>query len=196
MVELKEIYILDGYYTEHSPSPVFGDCLGYGKEEVDAVIANKDAEISDLKKQLHDRIAPIRENFIEACKTIDTISEMFAENERLKTENERLKNEPCNDGEKCNAYWKLYAENKRLDADNKKLTNHVIRETNVHTDIERTLRRALWIARAKRAIEKIAWFTLWNSSISTMDPEDGSRLEYGKWKKALGKFLKKAGEYK
>lgn len=60
----------------------------------------------------------------------------------------------------------------------------------------RRLRRALWIARAKRAIEKIAWFKLWNASISTMNPEDGARQEYDKWKKSLGKFLKKAEEYK
>ena len=57
-------------------------------------------------------------------------------------------------------------------------------------------RRALWIARAERATEKIAWFKLWNSSISTMNPEDGARQEYDKWKKVLGKCLKKAEEYK
>jgi hypothetical protein len=61
---------------------------------------------------------------------------------------------------------------------------------------ERRLRRALWIARAERALEKIAWFKLWNASISTMNPEDGSRQEFDKWKKNLGKFLKKAEEYK
>jgi hypothetical protein len=60
----------------------------------------------------------------------------------------------------------------------------------------RRLRRALWIARAKWAIEKISWFKLWNASISTMNPEDGARQEFDKWKKALGKFLKKAEEYK
>lgn len=60
----------------------------------------------------------------------------------------------------------------------------------------RRLRRELWIARAKRAIEKIAWFKLWNSSISTMNPEDGARQEFDKWKKSLGKFLKKAEEFK
>lgn len=32
----------------------------------------------------------------------------------LKAENERLKNEPCNDGEKCNAYWELHAEKEKL----------------------------------------------------------------------------------
>lgn len=60
----------------------------------------------------------------------------------------------------------------------------------------RRLRRALWIARAKRAIEKIAWFKLWNASISTMNPEDCARQEFDKWKKNLGKCLKKAEEYK
>ena len=61
---------------------------------------------------------------------------------------------------------------------------------------ERKLKRALWLARANRAIEKIAWFKLWNASISTMNPEDGARQEYDKWKKALGKFLAKAEEFK
>lgn len=61
---------------------------------------------------------------------------------------------------------------------------------------ERRLRRALWIARAKRALEKIAWFKLWNASISTMNPEDGARQEFDKWKKNLGKFLSKAAQYK
>jgi hypothetical protein len=61
---------------------------------------------------------------------------------------------------------------------------------------ERRLRRALWLARAERALEKIAWFKLWNASISTMNPEDGTRQEFDKWKKNLGKFLKKAEEYK
>lgn len=61
---------------------------------------------------------------------------------------------------------------------------------------ERRLRRALWLARAKRALEKIAWFKLWNCSISTMNPEDGARQEFDKWKKNLGKCLKKAEEYK
>ena len=61
---------------------------------------------------------------------------------------------------------------------------------------ERRLKRALWLARAERALEKIAWFKLWNTSISTMNPEDGARQEYDRWKKNLGKFLKKAKEYK
>ena len=57
---------------------------------------------------------------------------------------------------------------------------------------ERRLKRTLWLARANRALEKIAWFKLWNASISSMNPEDGARQEYDKWKKNLGKFLKKA----
>ena len=61
---------------------------------------------------------------------------------------------------------------------------------------ERRLKRSLWLARAGRALEKIAWFKLWNASISTMNPEDGARQEYDKWKKNLGKFLKKAEKYK
>ena len=60
----------------------------------------------------------------------------------------------------------------------------------------RRLKRALWLARANRALEKIAWFKLWNACISTMNPEDGARQEFDKWKKALGKFLAKAEEYK
>ena len=60
----------------------------------------------------------------------------------------------------------------------------------------RRLKRALWRARANRALEKIAWFKLWNASISTMNPEDGARQEFDKWKKALGKFLAKAEKYK
>lgn len=60
----------------------------------------------------------------------------------------------------------------------------------------RVTKRALWLARAERALEKIAWFKLWNTSISTMNPEDGARQEFDKWKKNLGKFLKKAEEYK
>ena len=58
------------------------------------------------------------------------------------------------------------------------------------------LRREVWLARAKRALDKIAWFKLWNCSISTMDPEDSAKQEWDKWKKNLGKFLKRAEEYK
>jgi hypothetical protein len=60
----------------------------------------------------------------------------------------------------------------------------------------RRLQRALYIARAERALEKIAWFKLQNASISTMNPEDGTKQEYDKWKKALGKFLAKAERYR
>lgn len=60
---------------------------------------------------------------------------------------------------------------------------------------ERRLKRELWLARANRALEKIAWFKLWNASISTMNPEDGARQEFDKWKKNLGKLLAKAETY-
>lgn len=61
---------------------------------------------------------------------------------------------------------------------------------------ERRLKRALWLARANRVLEKIAWFKLWNTSISTMNPEDGARQEYDKWKKALGKCRAMAEKFK
>ena len=73
-----------------------------------------------------------------------------------------------------------------------------IEKTNVDT-LEQALnqmQRTLWLARAERALEKIAWFKLWNASISTMNPEDGARQEFDKWKKNLGKFLKKAKKCK
>lgn len=63
-------------------------------------------------------------------------------------------------------------------------------------DENRKLKRALWLARANRAIEKIAWFKLWNASISTMNPDDGARQEFDKWRKNLGKFIKKVEESK
>lgn len=58
------------------------------------------------------------------------------------------------------------------------------------------LKRALWLARANRALEKIAWFKLWNSSISTMNPEDGARQEFDKWVNVERKCRAKAEEYK
>ena len=84
---------------------------------------------------------------------------------------------------------------RRIDYDNlkKDLAYHA---RQIYFKHHRQTLRALWIARAKRALEKIAWFKLWNSSISTMNPEDGARQEFDKWKKSLGKFLKKAEEYK
>ena len=80
-------------------------------------------------------------------------------------------------------FIRVYPENK---------VNKVLAEKDAEN---RRLKRAMWIARAKRAIEKIAWFKLWNASISTMNPEDGARQEFDKWKKNLGEFLAKAKEY-
>ena len=113
-------------------SPTYGSPY-YDIDEVDAVLAEKDAKIAELKNEIN-RKEGVGQRWFERCM-------------EARTENVRLK-------------------------------------------------RALWIARAKRAIEKIAWFKLWNASISTMNPEDGARQEYDKWKKNLGKFLKKAEVYR
>lgn len=107
--------------------------------------------------------------------------------------------EECGGGDLRNYIAELKAENKML---KEHIANgDVSRITWIDEAMElkaenRRLQRALWISRANRAIEKIAWFKLWNASISTMNPEDGARQEFDKWKKNLGKFLKKAEEYK
>ena len=137
--------------TQYKAYEYTSDSLVYSIIEVDEILADKDKEIAELKKNLDKAIA------------------------------ERDGNQVC------------------IDALNQKLENV---QASMYADVvdanmeNRRLRRALWIARAKRAIEKIAWFKLWNASISTMNPEDGARQEFDKWKKALGKFLKKAEEYK
>lgn len=103
-----------------------------------------------------------------------TVKMITAQLEEFKAENERLK--------KCEIWMKQHFYCEEVIA--------------CESAKNRKLKRTLWIARAKRAIEKIAWFKLWNASISTMNPEDGARQEYDKWEKALGKCLKKAEEYK
>ena len=124
--------------------------------------------IAELKQKLHD--AEMKADLAECANT-----EYRIDIDKLKAENERLKKE----------VWE--ADERAIDAG----------ATSVEKMEElRVTQRALWIARAKRALEKIAWFKLWNSSISTMNPEDGARQEFDKWKNALGKFLKKAEEYK
>lgn len=125
--ELKAIYATD-------KDSVTG--LYYLKSDVDAVLAEKDKDIAELKAKLQDHCT--------TCPVKEQEEAVLAEKD---------------------------------------------------SEIRR-LERALWVARAKRAIEKIAWFKLWNASISTMNPEDGARQEYDKWKKNLGKFLKKAEEYR
>ena len=96
------------------------------------------------------------------------------------------------------AIAELKAENERLKKCEIWMKQHFFCEEVIACESakNRRLKRALWLARAKRAIEKISWFKLWNASISTMNPEDGTRQEFDKWKKNLGKFLKKAEEYK
>ena len=92
-------------------------------------------------------------------------------------------------------YESLKRENERLKAKLESVQATAYTESVDAGMRERKLKRALWLARANRVLEKIAWFKLWNASISTMNPEDGARQEFDKWKKAFGKFLKKAKEY-
>lgn len=129
-------------------------------------------------------------------KAIDEISRLRAENAELNAENERLK--------------EMMPEYEQFIKDEdfkKKLVDEYagyVYEWAGHRYVAtpyinlfiKGILRALWLSRANRALEKIAWFKLMNASISTMNPEDGARQEFDKWKKALGKFLKKAEEYK
>lgn len=104
---------------------VFGEeCEAYKKSDVDELLAEKDAAIAELKKQLHDLCA---QSMDVSGKTIDKVSELMAENERLK-------NEPCNDGEKCNAYWKLYAENESLKKEISDITDGFCDSTHTHIE--------------------------------------------------------------
>lgn len=128
---------------------------------------------------------------------IDEVDAAIAE---LKSENKMLKEHIAN-GDVSRITWideatELKAENERLKAKLESVQATAYADSVDAGMRERSLRRALWIARANRAIEKIAWFKLWNASISTMNPEDGARQEFDKWKKNLGKFLKKVEEYK
>lgn len=135
-------------------------------------------EINELKENLHD----IDNQWNEQCKEIA----------ELKSKNERLTNTAFELKLKHDA---LEKENERLLKENScKFYNDCLRVRNYEQEL-RDYRRALWLARAERAIEKIAWFKLWNASISTMNPEDGARQEFDKWKKNLGKLLAKAEEY-
>lgn len=95
-----------------------------------------------------------------------------------------------------NRLQKEYAELKEVYKDSVDVKVKIWERCKKAEDEIRRQKRALWIARANRALEKIAWFKLWNASISTMNPEDGARQEFDKWKKALGKCLAKAKEYK
>ena len=151
----------------------------YDKDSVDALIAKKDNEIARLESN---------------NKTLK-LWYVNAKNAMHETE------EACEAKDKDVAYWrKEYDEETKL-TDALKAEIESLKASHYAESVdawmrERRLRRSLWIARAKRALEKIAWFKLWNCSISTMNPEDGARQEYDKWKRNLGKFLKNAEEYK
>jgi hypothetical protein len=137
----------------------------------------------------------------DADEVDEAIAELKAENAQLKKETEFMhSNCKWDAGDGC---ARLLGEKLAIIDENEKLKQKLESvQASMYADVvdanmeNRRLRRALWIARAKRAIEKIAWYKLWNASISTMNPEDGARQEFDKWKKALGKFLKKAEEYK
>ena len=149
--------------------PVYGsiaDAKVYLKKDVDAAIA-------ELKDVIHE----------------------------LQTENTELKKKlmPCLNGDcilTCEVVEKYGKENAELKAKLEDVQASAYADSVDAGMRERRLKRALWLARAERAMEKIAWFKLWNISISTMNPEDSARQEFDKWKKALGKFLKKTEEYK
>lgn len=172
------------------------DKEAYPKKDVDEAIAELKARIHELEITtrtdnsaviglLSDELEKLRpmEAALEIAeadnkKYIERIKELEAENKRLKATPEQIMKETF---DKVLIYPKELVS---LD-DAYKLA--------VET---KEAKHALWLARVKRAIDKIAWFKLWNASISTMNPKDGARQEYEKWKKALGKFLKKAEEYK
>ena len=87
------------------------------------------------------------------------------------------------------------ATERKIDYDNlkKDLAYHARK---VYFKTHRQTLRALWLARAERAKCKIEWFRLWNTQISTMNPEDGARQEYDRWLKVEQLCKEKAEEYK
>lgn len=87
------------------------------------------------------------------------------------------------------------ATERKIDYDNlKKDVRYHARK--VYFKTHRQTLRALWLARAERAKCKIEWFRLWNTQISTMNPEDGARQEYDRWLKVEQLCKEKAEEYK
>ena len=116
----------------------------------------------------------------------------------LEAENERLKNEPCNDGEKCGAYWKLHAENERLKKDINTLKTAYEQSQSALSAIAalklaaeeklRATRRALWLARAERAKDR--------QQYENVCRLDGWVHRINKWIEVERKCLNKAEEYK
>ena len=133
------------------------------------LIAYNVVATADVNPEVVDSLGCTEWTGYDKSEVDDAIAELKSENERLNRELEHVKNGDCINT--CDVVEK-------------------------HVKEEIKAKRALWLARAERALEKIAWFKLWNASISTMNPEDGAKQEYDKWKKNLGKFLKKAEEYR
>lgn len=180
--ELKpfDVIINDDYTALYYAKESVDEAIDEQKDELNRAKAREDVLVTDnrdlldkvkmLEERLRENAEHFKRNEMQIIESSDNeIKKLKAENERLNRELEHVKNGDCINT--CDVVEK-------------------------HVKEELKAKRALWIARAKRAIEKIAWFRLWNASISTMNPEDGARQEYEKWKKALGKFLNKAEEYK
>ena len=136
-----------------------------------------EAAIDELKQKLHD--AEMAKDDAEAANTEyrEDIRKLKAENERLKDENARLKN--------CNVV-------------------HIEDFINQSFELRYT-KRALWMARAKRAQERKANNTLFKSYIKSHKSSwfiDGNELElaWDLWEEAFDRVekicLKKAEEYK
>lgn len=171
-------------YRDPKEGPCFREF--YEKSEVDAVIAEKDKEIRRLNNALKKERSETIKYMDELCNT--------------KNEIERLTIDKRNYELRADVADATVEKQKAAIAELKAKLESV--QASMYADVvdagmeNRSMQRALWIARAKRAIEKIAWFKLWNSSILTMNPEDGARQKFDKWKKNLGKFFNKAEKYK
>lgn len=199
--ELKAGYI-DDFYCEFYES---GMPMAYLKDEVDDVLAEKDAEICELKAKIENvnELVKAANKFVDDLKNSDCFKK-DDEIKRLKKSVQFFSDLHHNECESAKECFRRLMDLGLIDGwgltekffvmpkyTKERLTQFEKQESEI-----RRLTRALWIARARRAIEKIAWFKLWNASISTMNPEDGARQEYDKWKKNLGKFLKKAEVYR
>ena len=69
------------------------------------------------------------------------------------------------------------------------------RDKEKHYSEVRRLCRALWLARLGIAKLRISWYKLWSSGLSTMDPEDGARQDFERWKKFESKCRAMADKY-
>ena len=132
--KLKEIFILEGYYTENSPSPLFGDCLGYEKLEVDKAIAEKDAEIAQWKDKFHDLDNQWNEQTKEIAELKTELEDAKERAELWYEENKELRQ-------------KLHDAEMRADLAEAAETERKIDYEKLRKEHRQTL-RALWLARS------------------------------------------------